>query len=309
MSQSLDSIEELDHDTLTWNTLPEKLSVKRHWFGANALPRSIILAPSEICPDSYTYHAGDVPGWGAQLTSLTSVANIATCASHCDSNLRCCSFEYTARTKICNLNPECQPTAGVHKDFNFCVRGCGSIGFAIDNTGSGSSVITTAYGLVDALKSKGTEVSTWTLTTFNDVNAALGFEEIDSSNVKLITTTDNADTFRQSMTAITHSGEGDGPERATQGLLFTMQNMPPKGIAVVFTDHQTKNYNLESDINSLRTDKNLDVIVVLAPKYSGSANDASWQVYDRVSDGVFDMETSTLDQLVTEVSQRAEAKC
>ena len=93
------------------------------------------------------------------------------------------------------------------------------------------------------------------------------------------------------------------------GLLFTMQNMPPKGIAVVFTDHQTKNYNLESDINSLRTEKNLDVIVVLAPKYSGSANDASWQVYDRVSDGVFDMETSTLDQLVTEVSQRAEAKC
>ena len=54
-----------------------------------------------------------------------------------------------------------------------------------------------------------------------------------------------------------------------------MQNMPPKGIAVVFTDHQTKNYNLESDINSLRNEKNLDVIVVLAPKYSGSANDAS----------------------------------
>ena len=93
------------------------------------------------------------------------------------------------------------------------------------------------------------------------------------------------------------------------GLLFTMQKMPPKGTAVVFTDHQTKNYNLESDINSLRNEKNLDVIVVLAPKYSGSANDASWQVYDRVSDGVFDMETSTLDQLVTEVSQRAKAKC
>ena len=91
------------------------------------------------------------------------------------------------------------------------------MGFALDNTGSGSNVITTAYGLVDALKSKGTEVSSWTLTTFNDVNAAHGFEEIDSSNVKLITTTDNVDTFRQSMTAIEHSGGGDGPERATQG--------------------------------------------------------------------------------------------
>ena len=65
----------------------------------------------------------------------------------------------------------------------------------------------------------------------------------------------------------------------------------------------------ESNTNSLKKKTNPDVIVVLAPKYSGSANDASWQVYDRVSDGVFDMETSTLDQLVTEVSQRAEAKC
>ena len=95
--------------------------------------------------------------------------------------------------------------------------GCGSIGFAIDNTGSGSSVMTIAYGLLDALKSKETEISSWLLTTFNDVDASLGFEAIDPKNVELVTTTDSIDTFRQSMTTITHSGGGDGPERATQG--------------------------------------------------------------------------------------------
>ena len=38
----LDSIEELDPDTLTWNTTPAKLAEKRADFGAVALPRSLV---------------------------------------------------------------------------------------------------------------------------------------------------------------------------------------------------------------------------------------------------------------------------
>ena len=37
-----DSVEELDTDTFTWNTAPEKLLERRAWFGALALPKSII---------------------------------------------------------------------------------------------------------------------------------------------------------------------------------------------------------------------------------------------------------------------------
>lgn len=44
----LDSVEEFDPDTLTWNTLLEKLSVKRHRFGAIALPRSTLLGTEPI---------------------------------------------------------------------------------------------------------------------------------------------------------------------------------------------------------------------------------------------------------------------
>lgn len=91
------------------------------------------------------------------------------------------------------------------------------MGFAIDNTGSTANLITTLNDLVDGLKSKGTEFSSLTLTTFNDVDSSLDFEGIDSRNVKLVTTTDSLDTFRQSMNTIKHSGGGDLPERATQG--------------------------------------------------------------------------------------------
>ena len=87
-----------------------------------------------------------------------------------------------------------------------------------------------------------------------------------------------------------------------------MQKMPWNGVVVVFTDHKTKNYNLERDINLLRNEKNLDVIVVLAPKYGGMVNDTSWQVYQRVSNRVFNMENSTLHQLITEVLHKQESK-
>ena len=38
----LDSVEELDPDTMTWNTIPAKLAEKKWAFGADALPRSLV---------------------------------------------------------------------------------------------------------------------------------------------------------------------------------------------------------------------------------------------------------------------------
>ena len=38
----LDSVEELDPDTWTWNTIPEKLAEIKGFFGAVALPRSLV---------------------------------------------------------------------------------------------------------------------------------------------------------------------------------------------------------------------------------------------------------------------------
>ena len=41
-SNRLDTVEELDTDTLTWKTAPAKLLERRAWFGAVALPKSMI---------------------------------------------------------------------------------------------------------------------------------------------------------------------------------------------------------------------------------------------------------------------------
>jgi len=76
--------------------------------------------PSESCPSSYKYVAGDIPGGG--IKAMRSVGNIHDCAEHCKANANCCSFEYSRRTKRCNLNSECKPTRGVWQDYDFCVQ-------------------------------------------------------------------------------------------------------------------------------------------------------------------------------------------
>ena len=97
---------------------------------------------------------------------------------------------------------------------------CGPLGLAMDNTGSGAGIMKFALELVDGLKGKGTAIPSWTLTTFNDVDASIAFEDIASENVEHILSTDNVDTLRESMaTKVKFSGGGDGPERATQGNL------------------------------------------------------------------------------------------
>ena len=102
-----------------------------------------------------------------------------------------------------------------------------------------------------------------------------------------------------------------------------MQNMPSKGVVVVFTDAPTKNYNLESEINSYKNENDLDVIFALVPTYnedddSGTWHHESWQIYDRLSGGkIFNMEGSNgssinllfLTELILEVSKCVQMKC
>ena len=103
-----------------------------------------------------------------------------------------------------------------------------------------------------------------------------------------------------------------------------MQNMPPKGVVVVFTDAPTKNYNLESEINSYKNVNDLDVIFALVPTYnedddSGTWHHESWQIYDRLSGGkIFIMEGLNgnlnsnllfLTELILEVSKCVQMKC
>ena len=43
------------------------------------------------------------------------------CAEFCNKTPECCSFEYSPKRRMCNLNKECKPTQSQLQDFVFCV--------------------------------------------------------------------------------------------------------------------------------------------------------------------------------------------
>ena len=45
------------------------------------------------------------------------------CGLLCQHNEDCCSYEYSQKEKLCNLNKDCKPSAEKHLDWNFCVKG------------------------------------------------------------------------------------------------------------------------------------------------------------------------------------------
>ena len=202
---------------------------------------------------------------------------------------------------------------------------CGSLGLAIDNTGSGSDYLQILLGLVESLE----KVPFWTLTTFNDFSNKIAFEEIASENVDFLVSTDNVDIFKESLIKMNFSGGGSTSDfalRATQGehdlskknpncifsgLLLTMQKMHSPGVVVLFTDSPTKNHRLENEIISYGKEKDIDVIVVLALRYKyGQVGDTSWQVYEKVSqERVFEMDTLGFDRLLDNVSQLVGKNC
>ena len=89
-----------------------------------------------------------------------------------------------------------------------------------------------------------------------------------------------------------------------------MQKMPSHGVVVLFTDSPTKNHRLEDEIISYGKEKDIDVIVVLAPEYNGQVGDRSWQVYQKISqERVFVGETLDFEQIHREVSQLLGKNC
>ena len=70
---------------------------------------------------------------GARLRYFTSepldvvdVTTTSACASRCDADTRCLSYEFSATAKTCKLNADADPTdAGLHEDFAFCTKAQG----------------------------------------------------------------------------------------------------------------------------------------------------------------------------------------
>lgn len=80
-------------------------------------------AEESNCRDGYEPKMGDMrPGVGS-LDKKTNIQTKDECGQFCDENPDCCSYEWSATTKICNLNHECQPIHPKNGDYQFCTKG------------------------------------------------------------------------------------------------------------------------------------------------------------------------------------------
>ena len=89
-----------------------------------------------------------------------------------------------------------------------------------------------------------------------------------------------------------------------------MQKMPSRAVLFLLTDSPTKKHQLESEIVSYGKEKDISVIVVIAPKYNGEFGDASWNLYQRISDGrVFVLPSLDFENLFREARQLEGMNC
>ena len=173
-------------------------------------------------------------------------------------------------------------------------------------------------GLVAQLVHRNYTIPGWVLTTFND------YGDNSDRNVELRVTTTSQMTFSDSLNSIRFSGGGDAAEQATQGfilltiihfiiitgLLVTMRNMPKNGVVLVFTDNPSKNLGLQDELIALRNEKAITIFFVLAPRYYGTVNDASWKVFDNLSGGrIYNLANFDRAQFFNEVVQIIGSTC
>jgi len=228
------------------------------------------------------------------LNNKTLIANGDLVQTQSGVNVKCCDGNMVVDYHI---PKNCSEKDAIHS----------SIGFAIDNTGSvsPSSVGITALSndLLDHIIAHDYIIPQWVLVTFND-------EANVTSSTDLRIVTKDVDEFRINLNNITFSGGGDGPERATHGLWVTLSNLPNHGIALVFTDHETKDLDMESALTQIRDRKSIKIFVVLAPKYRATIGDDSWNLYKRLSEGrIYNMEDFNATQFLNEVVQVVGESC
>jgi len=180
----------------------------------------------------------------------------------------------------------------------------GPIGFAIDNTGSNSGSSTSisrfVNDIVDALISEDFKIPQYVATTFND----------DAQVTKTIQNSASVDDLKRSINEIRYSGGGDLPERATEGILKTLQQLEVDGVLLAFTDAPTKDPNLESKILAEKRNKNAKIFIILTPQYLGSEGDESWNLYKRISDNnVFNMADISKEKVIESLIKEVADNC
>merc|ERR1719244_939765 len=137
----------------------------------------------------------------------------------------------------------------------------------IDYEGSVKELTTT---ILDEIVDSGVNIPEWILTKFRDWRCRTdgSIEE----NTELVIQTPDSREMKDALNGIIIGNpEGhkncDGPERAFQGLLLTLQTIPKYGMIMLLTDTASKNLELFDELVKLRDSKEAKIYVVFTPRY------------------------------------------
>lgn len=130
-----------------------------------------------------------------------------------------------------------------------------TLAFAIDTTGSMGSVIAQvrqqAIQIVDSRLGGDEEPSKYVLVAFND------------PHVGPVTETEDADEFKNAISALTADGGGSCPEPSMSGTLQALNLTEPGGNLMLFTDAGASDSDLAGNVAGLAQQKNVQVSPVL----------------------------------------------
>jgi len=148
----------------------------------------------------------------------------------------------------------------------------GSVGFAVDTTGSMQKSLPLVKATIVELVSTGSEVPHWFLTGFND------------PDVNLVKETTSPDEMKLAAEGLTFSGGGDSKEQAIAGIDVTLDAMPDNGIILVFTDNGSHQLELENTVKEKSEKKNVKILFAILTS-PGVIDNASLEVYESLSHG------------------------
>ena len=93
-------------------------------------------------------------------------------------------------------------------------------------------------------------------------------------------------------------------------MIRILDEMPKDGVVLVIADTTSLNLQLEKDILAKKKQKNIKMFVVFAPKYGGNKGDATYKMYERVSDGpILNLPDFTIDDFVEAVVTKISKPC
>jgi len=236
-----------------------------------------------------------------------------------------CAGGSTCMKKDGKLGCQCLPSFNLIKGKCVKKQECknsdakvGPVAIAVDNTRGDCGLTGTntlrgkkalAISIVEALK--GVNVPKWILATFT---VAKPKTDDIKKNTKLVSETTDIKEFITSINGISCTDAlkwwQGGATRVMQGVKRVMENMPKGGTIVVITENQSFDLDLTEELQQLKEEKEINILIAMSPRYHGTHGDSSWKEYVKLSNSrIFQMDKVEKNTLTSVVVKEVKNSC